>query len=323
MRQRQSILLAGIVLATALSAGCGEDGETTESAQPAAESTPAAPQESARPEEGSARPPATPAGVDGDGEETALPDASDHPPAEVDAVPSDAPAPPADLNEALSTLLAAAVTDEGLVRYRLLEQPEHGALLAATVRLIETATLPEDRAARLAFWCNAYNVHVLAKVLAARASGAFTSVDDVDGFFARDPIVVAGQRTTLDELENDRIRSLNDPRIHAALVCAAMSCPPLRREPYVADRLDAQLDEQCQRWVRDDTKFRMVGGRAGFSKILDWYGEDFDHPRFGGSRRGFVTSYGDTSSELVLYLLTSDDPQIEFLEYDWTLNEAP
>ena len=41
-------------------------------------------------------------------------------------------------------------------------------------------------------------------------------------------------KTTLDEIEHRIIREqFNEPRIHMALVCAAMGCPPLRAEPYL------------------------------------------------------------------------------------------
>lgn len=37
-------------------------------------------------------------------------------------------------------------------------------------------------------------------------------------------------------------KDFQEPRIHAALVCAAISCPPLRQEPYTGENLDEQLE---------------------------------------------------------------------------------
>jgi hypothetical protein len=150
----------------------------------------------------------------------------------------------------------------------------------------------------------------------------FVSVLEVPGFFDRRTITVAGQTTTLNELENEHIRPLNDPRMHAALVCAATSCPPLRREPYVADRLDEQLDDQCRRWVNDSSKFRLVDGELGMSEILNWYGEDFRTAPF-GNEVGFVLAYADSSSRMTGYILNTDRPQVTWIPYDWTLNQAP
>ena len=57
----------------------------------------------------------------------------------------------------------------------------------------------------------------------------------------------AGRELTLDEVEHEIVRKeFREPRIHFALVCAALSCPPLRREAYVGARLDAQLEEQAR-----------------------------------------------------------------------------
>jgi hypothetical protein len=57
---------------------------------------------------------------------------------------------------------------------------------------------------------------------------------------------VGGRAYGLDEIEQGIIRKrFQEPRIHFALVCAAMGCPPLRGEAYTGARLDAQLDDQA------------------------------------------------------------------------------
>ena len=69
----------------------------------------------------------------------------------------------------------------------------------------------------------------------------------------------------------------DDPRIHFAVICASIGCPMLREEAFVADRLEAQLDEQARRFLSDRTRNRFDAprGRLEVSKIFDWYGEDF------------------------------------------------
>jgi uncharacterized protein DUF547 len=69
-----------------------------------------------------------------------------------------------------------------------------------------------------------------------------------------------------------------DPRIHAALVCAARSCPPLRREAYVADRLGGQLDNNVREWLAKPSlnHFGPSQGKAEISPIFKWYRMDFD-----------------------------------------------
>jgi hypothetical protein len=226
---------------------------------------------------------------------------------------------------AFAELLSKIVTDEGLVRYDVLDQPANSAALAQYVQTLADAPLPGDQAERLAFWCNAYNANVLRNASLARKQPGFVSVEKVKGFFDESPIVVANEALTLNDLENKRIRPLGDARIHAALVCAARSCPPLRAEPYRAADLDTQLDDQCKRWVNDTTKFRLEGGKLGLSEILKWYGEDFETPRY-GTRVGFVLAYADPGREVARFIageLTADRKvATTWIPYDWTLNDA-
>ena len=69
----------------------------------------------------------------------------------------------------------------------------------------------------------------------------------------------------------------DDPRVHFAVNCASIGCPALREEAFVAERLDAQLDEQTQRFMSDRSRNRYNAqrGRLEVSKIFDWFGEDF------------------------------------------------
>lgn len=48
--------------------------------------------------------------------------------------------------------------------------------------------------------------------------------------------VLDGGKVSLDQIETE-LRNMGDPRIHGVLVCAALSCPPLRREAYVPEDL--------------------------------------------------------------------------------------
>jgi hypothetical protein len=227
------------------------------------------------------------------------------------------------LNREYTALLRAAVTEDGLVHYEVLDDPAQRARLNGVVKAVAQADLPSTKAGRLAFWSNAYNVNVLAKVVTARATPGFESVIKVDGFFDADQITVAGEAITLNDLENKRIRPLGDARIHAALVCAAMSCPPLRSEPFTAEQLEVQFDDQCRRWVNDRSKFRVTNERLGMSQILDWYGEDFNTPPF-HSQVGFVRAYAETTGGLARFIAGHDGrPPVEYLAYDWSLNQAP
>src|SRR3990172_8630172 len=83
---------------------------------------------------------------------------------------------------------------------------------------------------------------------------------------------------TLDEIEHEQLRKhYNEPRIHMAIVCAAMGCPPLRNEPYTADRLDSQLDDEAQRFLANPEKFHAAPEKKTIflSPVFQWFGKDF------------------------------------------------
>jgi len=106
---------------------------------------------------------------------------------------------------------------------------------------------------------------------------------------------LAGEAVSLNEIES-RLRDMKDPRIHAALVCAARSCPPLRREAYVADRLDEQLDANVREWLANPALNHFYPDRrlVTVSPIFKWYGKDFES--YPGGLRGFLLNFGPTAA---------------------------
>jgi hypothetical protein len=194
---------------------------------------------------------------------------------------------------------------------------------------------------QIAFWVNVYNGLTLLAVIdnypiepSFFASLRFpkNSIRQIAGVWDTLKFTVMGRPTTLDQIEHEVLRKLFDePRIHVALVCAAMGCPPLRNQPYVGNRLDDQLNEQAGLFFGDREKFRIDRQEKTvyLSKILDWYGGDFvvgfgDTTYFQGRSEkerailNFASGYVDPKE--VDYLRNADY-RIRFLEYDWTLNE--
>ncbi len=239
--------------------------------------------------------------------------------ADVSGQIDDLPSPPID--RIYAPILKKAVTTDGLVRYDVLREEPQRRNLQWIVGEYSRADLPQPKNEKLAFLCNAYNANVLNMVVAQSAQESFKSVNDVPGFFDKLTITVAGQTMTLNQLENDHIRPLGDPRIHAALVCAAMSCPPLRGEPYTAKQLDEQLNDQSRRWINDRTKFTVNEQGLSVSMIMQWYAKDFDAKPYNGVV-GFIRTLAEPTSPIGRLLSREDDPPVHFLKYDWRLNQA-
>jgi len=174
-----------------------------------------------------------------------------------------------------------------------------------------------SRAERLAFWINAYNILAIEMVLDHHP---VESIRDIGWFlqpvWGKEAGTIGGRAYSLDEIEHEILRPMGEPRIHGAIVCASVSCPPLRREPYVAKRLDAQLDENLRRWLADpQTGARLEGGTLYLSKVFDWFSEDFEPA---GGVVAFVRPYLPEAMRRRL----PAEPRVRFLDYDWTLNSA-
>ncbi|MEE9129246.1 MAG: DUF547 domain-containing protein [Phycisphaerales bacterium] len=227
----------------------------------------------------------------------------------------------ASINRTYAALLKDIVTPDGLVRYDVLGESPRRRSLQEIVAAYAKADVPPGADEKLAFLCNAYNVNVLKMVVGEIAKEGFTSVMEIPGFFDTLLITVAGKQMTLNALENEQIRPLGDPRIHAALVCAAMSCPPLRGEPYSAQRLDEQLNDQCRRWINNPNQNGIDEQGLGVSMIMQWYGDDFSVEPYGGVV-GFVRAFAEPTGPIGRWLSRKDEPQVHFLKYDWRLNRA-
>lgn len=225
------------------------------------------------------------------------------------------------LDAVYGQLLRDAVTADGLVRYDLLAETVSRGRLVLVVEGYASISTPKQRDAALAFLCNGYNANVLLMALDESRKPEFKTVLDVPGFFDKRAITVGGKPMTLNDLENKVIRPFGDARIHAALVCAAMSCPPLRSEPFNADRLDEQLADQATRWVNDPTKNRLDRTGLEVSRIMEWYGEDFTREPYLGVA-GFIRTYAKPDGDLARALAENPRATIRFLDYDWTLNQA-
>ncbi|GJM45399.1 MAG: DUF547 domain-containing protein [Gemmatimonadota bacterium] len=169
----------------------------------------------------------------------------------------------------------------------------------------------------LAYWLNLYNAVTLNFVLDGYPTD---SIKDLGGMFSspwkKKLVTVEGTELTLNEIENDIIRPrFREPRIHFALNCAAVSCPPLRAGAYVGESLDQQLEEQTVRFLADPRANRVGdNGRLRLSKIFDWYADDFRDAA--GSVAQYVAPY------LKDYPVDTDGVRIESNDYDWTLNDA-
>jgi hypothetical protein len=234
-----------------------------------------------------------------------------------------APAAAAVDHSAFDSLLRAHVT-HGLVDYDAFARSSGFRTYLTT---LERARLEGrgDRE-RLAFWINAYNAwtieqvnrngerHSIRNIRPARASHGDAWSERI--------VRAAGRALTLDEVEHQVIRKeFAEPRVHFALVCAALSCPPLRSEAYTGDRLEEQLDGQARTFLLGSPEKNRVDAASGtvwVSPVFVWFREDF-----GGTDEAvgrYVARYWPDGPER--RLLRSGRFRMRQTEYDWTLNSV-
>lgn len=221
-------------------------------------------------------------------------------------------------------LLQRFVDEKGNVDYGQLKTEADSVLTPYLDQLATTDPSSLGRDARLAFWINAYNAYTFKLIVEhypvqniwAVTPGPAEPKDNSP--FALEVGTVADTVRTLDEIEHEIIRErFDEPRIHFALVCAAASCPRLRREAYTGSRLDAQLDDQTRTFVHDDQKNRipMGDGQIQLNRILKWYGSDFGST---ADLQRFIAPYFKGA---VRDSLSKAAYEVDFLPYDWSLND--
>lgn len=184
-----------------------------------------------------------------------------------------------------------------------------------------------DRDRQMAFLINAYNGFTLELILGKYPN--LKSIRDL-GSLLRSPwkkpfFQLLGDTRTLDWVEHETLRPrYRDPRIHFAVNCASIGCPALRPEPYVAERLDQQLDDQQRRFLTDRTRnrYNAADGVLYLSQIFRWYGDDFAGS--GSTLQGWLSGQAAllADNDADRQKLRSGAFRIEHLSYDWTLNQA-
>ena len=224
---------------------------------------------------------------------------------------------------------ASQVDYEGMRRDQAILEAYLAGLSSVPRREFEGWMKPQRRA----FLLNAYNAFTVELIL--RAETTPESIKDLGSLFTspwkKRFFTLFGEEQSLDGIEHGLIRGApdyDDPRIHFAVNCASVGCPALRPEAYTPAELDAQLEDQTERFLGDRSRnyFDEMKQTLYLSKIFDWYGEDFEKPFRGtDSVASFAAHYrkelgmDDGSARKV----SMGEYEIDFLDYDWNLNRSP
>lgn len=163
---------------------------------------------------------------------------------------------------------------------------------------------------------------------------------------------IGADHVTLDDIEHHLLRGAGasskqtllrvsqlDPRLHAAVNCAAYSCPKLRPNAYRAATIDATLQKAMQEYLSDAQQFhKNSDDQLRANSIVFWYYDDFDdYGKKQGTagagdylaqfiqdsaedavwKRAFLHEHFNSRSKFALKLSSSFD-----FTYQWLINDV-
>ena len=105
---------------------------------------------------------------------------------------------------------------------------------------------------------------------------------------------------------------MNEPRIHFAIACASMSCPPLLNEAYTAGKINEQLDRVTKDFINNEKFNEISATNPKVSMIFKWYEKDYT---VNGKKDviGFINNYVDTK--------INASATLQYQNFNWDLNE--
>jgi len=212
-------------------------------------------------------------------------------------------------HSAWSAILQQYVTVNSRVNYAGIKANGNARLDAYLEQMARPWPATLDENARKAALINAYNALTIRWII---SNFPVKSIWRTKGPFRVVRHRVNGGVESLDSVET-RLRDMGDPRIHGALVCAARSCPPLRREAYTREAVDGQLDDNFRVWLAVDSNNQFLPDKrlAKVSKIFEWYAADF-------APVGGVPAVLGKFAPPRMFASTN---KLEYLKYNWGLND--
>ena len=168
---------------------------------------------------------------------------------------------------------------------------------------------------KLAFLINLYNAATVRLIVDHYPVKSIRDIGGKEGPWKEPVVSVFGKKVTLDHVEHEMIRAkFAEPRIHFAVNCASVGCPPLRNEAFTGAKLERQLSDQTKDFLTDRDVNRLKGKTLTLSPLFDWFKGDF--AKSAGSVEKYVAPYfPESERKRILAGVT-----LKFGEYDWSLN---
>jgi hypothetical protein len=270
--------------------------------------------------------------------------------AETDSVksqpaPSAANTTAARLFDQVTEFLKKYVNQDGMVDYKALSRKkmEMGKLLEQFRKLDRNEYSSWSKDDKLAFWINGYNLNFLKIIVdnypieSNRMLRLFwppNSIRHIKGVWDEHKFIIMNEEFTLQEIDQRFLqKEFGEPLAFFAISYASVSGTPLRNEAYRGRNLSTQFDDQVKKFLAGQYGFKIdrENQKVYLSSIFNstWYGSQFI-AKYGTDLKfkqqepavravlSFLTKY--VSPQDVDYLETGNYT-VEFLRYDWTLND--
>jgi hypothetical protein len=160
---------------------------------------------------------------------------------------------------------------------------------------------------QLAYFINVYNANTIKLIIDHYPT---KSIKDIKNPWLKDRIKIGEKEFSLSGIEHGILRKMNEPRIHFAINCASVSCPKLLNTAFTARNVETLLEQATKDFIQNPNNNKISENRIQLSKIFQWYKGDF---KDNGSLIDYVNQYSK--------IKTNPNAKVEYLEYNWNLNE--
>ena len=206
-----------------------------------------------------------------------------------------------------NALLQKHVSSKGNVDYKGFRKDAKELQLYLDELAANVPQKTDTKEAVLAYWINAYNAYTVKLIL---DNYPVKSIKDIKDPWGKKFFTLGSKKYSLEEIEHEILRKMNEPRIHFAINCASFSCPNLLNEAFVASKLDKQLETAAKSFVTDKSKNTIAADKVEISKIFDWFSDDF---KTNGTIIDFLNKYS--------IIKINKNAKVKYKEYNWNLNE--
>ncbi len=232
---------------------------------------------------------------------------------------------------AYAELLAGIVHGDRVDYVTLTAQKEAlGKVVASFGSLTQDSLLALPVNDQIAFYINAYNAITLYSIVERYPK--LKSIKAISGVWDKREWDVAGEKLTLNDIENEKLRpNYDEPRIHFGINCASIGCPPLNPTPFLGATLDEQLAVRARAFFNDPERFSYDSqkGKLHVTRIFKWFGDDFlsnENPRpknssFSKKDAAIVAFIAAQMPENIALDILSGAKSIDHMDYDWKIND--